>query len=92
LINIGSTIAFNIINSVGIEALMCSYIVCISCLLWRKLTDQPLLPSKYPIGKGWFSIAVNVFALCFLAVVFVFSLCEYNVIDYRKRMVPNLFW
>ncbi|KAK5171856.1 uncharacterized protein LTR77_003492 [Saxophila tyrrhenica] len=73
LINIGSTVAFNIINSVGTVALMLSYMICISCLLWRKLTKQPLLPSKYPPGQGWFGIATNVFALCFLPIVFIFS-------------------
>ena len=72
LINIGSTIAYNIINSVGIAALMFSYIISIGCILWRKLTNQPLLPTKFSMGTG-FGIAVNIFAMCFLVVAFIFS-------------------
>lgn len=76
LINIGSTVAFNIINSVGVGALMISYIICIGCLVWRKITKRQLLPTKYPVGNGSFGLATNCFALCFLVVVFIFSFCE----------------
>lgn len=55
---------------------MISYLLCISCLLWRKVTGQALLPSKYPIGKGALGLAINIFALCFLIVVFIFSFCN----------------
>lgn len=55
---------------------MISYMLCIGCLLWRKLAKKPLLPSKYPVGKGAFGVATNFFALCFLTVVFIFSFCE----------------
>lgn len=57
---------------------MISYILCISCLLWRKLTNKPLLPSKYPVGKGVLGLAINGFALCFLTVVFIFSFCKFG--------------
>ena len=77
LINIGSTVAFNIINSVGTAALMVSYILCISCLVWRKVAKKPLLPSKYPVDKGVLGLAINCLALCFLTVVFFFSFCTY---------------
>lgn len=40
LINIGSTVAFNIVTSLGTGTLTASYIVCISCVVWRRLSGK----------------------------------------------------
>lgn len=70
LINIGSTAAFNIVTSLGTGTLTMSYIVCISCIVWRKLTGEPLLPSRFTMGRV-FGLCVNVVALGWLCLVFV---------------------
>lgn len=70
LIQIGSTVAFNIILSVSGTGLFTSYITCISCVLLRKLRGDPLPASKFTLGV-WGNV-VNALAICFLALVFVF--------------------
>lgn len=70
-INIGSSIAFNIILSVGSVALITSYLTSISCVTWRRLRGLPLLPSKFSMGR--LGLAVNVLSLAFLALIFVFA-------------------
>lgn len=70
LINIGSTAAFNIVTSLGTATLTVSYIVCISCIVWRKLADEPLLPSRFSMGRV-FGLCVNLVALGWLGLVLV---------------------
>jgi choline transport protein len=70
LIPLGSSIAYNQIVSLGLGALLTSYIICISCLLLRRIRGEPLLPSKFSLGRiGGF--AINVFSLCFLSFILV---------------------
>ncbi|KAF2719257.1 amino acid transporter [Polychaeton citri CBS 116435] len=90
LINIGSTIAFNIINSVGTAALMFSYIICISCLVWCKITNKHLPPAKFYM-RGTVGIMVNVVSLGFLLVVFVFSFFPPVPVG-RGLSVVNMNW
>ncbi|KAK6392318.1 hypothetical protein LTR65_003774 [Meristemomyces frigidus] len=71
LINIGSTVAFNNISSLGTCALLLSYIVSTSCLVWRKMFNKPLLPSRFNLGKA--GLVINIFAIGVLLVMFVFS-------------------
>ncbi|KIY02245.1 uncharacterized protein Z520_02383 [Fonsecaea multimorphosa CBS 102226] len=70
-INIGSSIAFNIIMSIGTVALITSYMTSIGSITWRRIRGLPLLPSKFSLGK--FGLGINMAALCFCAVVYVFS-------------------
>ena len=70
-INIGSSIAFNIIMSIGTVALLTCYMTSISSIAWRRIRGFPLLPSPFSLGR--FGLVVNVAALCFCAVVFVFA-------------------
>ena len=72
LINIGSTVAFNTITSLGTGTLTISYIICISCIVWRKLSNKPLLPSRFDMGRV-FGLAVNLVALGWLCLVFVIA-------------------
>ncbi|KAK5123749.1 hypothetical protein LTR85_002385 [Meristemomyces frigidus] len=71
LINIGSTVAFNSISSLSTCALLLSYIVSTGCLVWRKMCNKPLLPSRFNLGNT--GLAINIFAIGALVILFVFS-------------------
>ncbi|RMZ85432.1 hypothetical protein DV737_g752, partial [Chaetothyriales sp. CBS 132003] len=70
-INIGSSIAFNIIMSIGTVALLTSYMVSIGSIAWRRLTNQPLLPSSFKLGK--LGLPINIAAFLFCLVVYIFA-------------------
>lgn len=69
LINIGSTVAFNNLVSLTNGVLMVSYSVCVGCFVWRRLSGQPMLPSRFNLGV--LGLPINLLAMAFLAVVFV---------------------
>lgn len=71
LINIGSPLALNSIISMATGANLSSYIVSIGCVCWRRLTGQPLLPSKFNLGR--YGLLINLIAEAFLIVCFVFT-------------------
>ncbi|KAF8855458.1 amino acid transporter [Acephala macrosclerotiorum] len=69
LINIGSTVAFNAIGSLAVSALLATYIISFSCLIFRRLKGN--LPSRrWTLGR--FGLAINVGAVAFLLVVWIF--------------------
>jgi choline transport protein len=70
LINIGSTAAFNAIISLQIVALMASYSISISCVLYRRLTNT-LPHARWSLGK--FGIPVNIFGIAYA--LFAFFWC-----------------
>jgi amino acid transporter len=72
LINLGSTAAFNIVTSLGTGTLTVSYIICISIIIWRKLAGEPLLPSRFNMGRV-FGLCVNIIALGWLCLVCVIA-------------------
>ncbi|KAF2464360.1 amino acid transporter [Lindgomyces ingoldianus] len=69
-INIGSSIAFNIIVSIGSVALITSYMTSVGCVTWRRLRGLPLLESHFSMKK--IGLAVNLLSLAFLALILVF--------------------
>ncbi|PSN60203.1 GABA permease [Corynespora cassiicola Philippines] len=71
-INIGSTIAFNIILSVGTVSLITSYVTSIGCITWRRIKGLPLLPSKFSLGRK-LGLVVNLLSLGFCALIYVFA-------------------
>ena len=71
LINIGSSVAFNSIASLGTCALLSSYIISISCMFVKRWRNEPLLPSRFSLGKA--GIWVNGISVLYLIVAFVFS-------------------
>jgi choline transport protein len=71
LINIGSTVAFNQILSLGLAALLSSYLISISCIALRRIRGQLLLPRAYNLGK--FGLPINLASIAFLALAFVMS-------------------
>jgi choline transport protein len=72
LINIGSLIAFNIITSLGTGTLTSSYIICIATLVWRKVTGQPLLPSRFDMGRIT-GLCINIVALLWLCLTLIIA-------------------
>jgi choline transport protein len=70
LINIGSTVAFNAIGSLAVSAILGTYIISFSCLIYRRLSSTPLPSRRWSLGKA--GIFINVGALAFLVVVWVF--------------------
>ncbi|KAF3768771.1 hypothetical protein M406DRAFT_44371 [Cryphonectria parasitica EP155] len=71
LINIGSSVALNSIVSLSTNALLSSYMCSIGCMAWRRITGQPLLPSKFSLGR-W-GLAVNLVSEVFLVVMFILA-------------------
>ena len=71
LINIGSTVALNAIVSITISALMSSYILTISCLLFKRIRGEPLPKGRFSLGR--YGMAVNLASLAFLLPLFVFA-------------------
>jgi choline transport protein len=66
----GSSIAFNVITSLGQVGLVSSYIIAIACILAKRIRGEKLLPSRFNLGR--FGIFVNSIAITFLALAFVF--------------------
>lgn len=71
LINLGSTLAFNIIVSLSLLALLSTYMISIGCVLLRRLRHQPLPHARWSLGR--LGVPVNAFAFFYSAFVIVFS-------------------
>jgi amino acid transporter len=69
LINIGSTVAFNSLVSLGSGTLMVSYIVCIGCFIHRRFSKEPILPTRFSLGA--MGLPINIVAICYLGLVFI---------------------
>ncbi|RFN45104.1 hypothetical protein FIE12Z_10655 [Fusarium flagelliforme] len=76
LINIGSAVALNSITSLATTGLLSSYMVSIGCMIWRRYTKSPLLPSKFSLGR-W-GLAINIVSEAFLVVIFVLAFMPGN--------------
>ncbi|KAF2083729.1 putative amino acid transporter [Saccharata proteae CBS 121410] len=50
-INIGSTVAFNAVLSVGSAAMIATYFMSIGCVTWRRFSGQKLPPSPWSLGR-----------------------------------------
>ena len=72
LINIGSSVAMAAINSLGSVAVLFSYLITISCLLWRRLFGAPLPPRRWSLGK--FGLPINIVALLFIIPLLFFDM------------------
>src|SRR5437868_1472031 len=56
LIILGSTIAFNVIASIIQVGISLSYIGAIGCIFRKRLYREPLLPSRFNLGRAGFTI------------------------------------
>lgn len=77
LINLGSSVAFNAILSIGVAALLSSYLVSISCVVIMRLKYQPLLSRRWSLGK-W-SLPLSLIGLAYLSIVFVRALVPIGI-------------
>ncbi|KAI3604227.1 amino acid transporter [Moniliophthora roreri] len=71
LINLGSTLAFNIIVSLSLLALLSTYMLSIGCLLLLRIKGEPLPPARWSLGR--FGLPINAFAFLYSGFVIVFS-------------------
>jgi amino acid transporter len=73
LINIGSTVAFEAIVSLNVAALMSTYMVSISCVLYRRIYEPNLLPpARWSFGRRS-GLFVNGIGLSYSIFVFFWS-------------------
>jgi len=70
LINIGSTAAFNAIGSLAVSALLATYMISFTCLIIRRLGNEPLPPRRWSLGPA--GIFINLGAVVYLLIVWVF--------------------
>lgn len=63
LLNLGGSSAFNSILGLVTGALGLTYAISISCILWRRLFEEPLPPARWSLGR--FGVAVNLFSLVY---------------------------
>jgi amino acid transporter len=70
LIVLGSTLAFNIITSIALLSLLSTYMLSIGCVLWRRLSGEPLPHARWSLGR-W-GIPINAFALTYSSFIIVF--------------------
>lgn len=70
-INIGSTVAFNAIASLGVASLLSSYIISFSCLMIKRYRGEPLPPARWSLGR--YGMLVNGISVAFLSITFIFS-------------------
>ena len=71
LINIGSSVAFNAIMSLGTAALLSSYLISITCVRIRRWRNQPLPPARWSMGK--FTPICDTISIMVLLVIWAFS-------------------
>ncbi|KAK8059088.1 hypothetical protein PG996_009018 [Apiospora saccharicola] len=101
LIAIGSPVALNSLTSLGTNAILSSYMCSIGCVFWRRVTGQPLLPSKFPLGRR--GLPINCMAILFLFIAFVFAffppvpkptpdLMNWNILVYGVSVVGSLLY
>lgn len=72
LINLGSIVAFNAILSLGVVALLTSYLTSMGCILIKRVRGEELLPRRFDLGVplGWFT---NVVGLIYIMLAYIFA-------------------
>lgn len=71
LINLGSSVAYMQVISLGVAAMLTSYIISISCIAIKRIRGEPLLPSKFDLGR--FGLAINIISILFLVYLWIFA-------------------
>jgi len=70
LVNIGSSAALNALFSLSGVSILTSYVICISCLVLKRIRGGALPARRWTLGKS--GIYINIAALCFLSILSVF--------------------
>lgn len=71
LISLGSSLAFNIIVSLSLLALMSTYSLSIGCVLLRRIQGPALPPARWSLGRWGFPI--NMLAVVYSAFIVLMS-------------------
>ena len=71
LIQLGSTLAFNIVVSLNLLGLLSTYMISIGCVLLRRIKGEELPPARWSLGK-W-GLPINAFALLYATFALVFG-------------------
>lgn len=72
VINIGSSVAFNAIISLNVAALMYTYAVSISCVIYRKIRcPETLPPRRWSLGRA--GLTINIIGLLYVCFAFFWS-------------------
>lgn len=70
LITLGSTIAFDALTSLQIIALIFTYLLSLSCLIWRRFFGSPLPASPWTLGRA--ALPINVIGWCYCVYLVIF--------------------
>ena len=71
LIQLGSTVAFNIIISLNLIAFLGTYMISIGCLLIKRFRNEPLPAARFSLGR-W-GLPINLFAFFYSLLALIFS-------------------
>ena len=71
LINIGSTVAFNAVLSLGIVALMATYAISIGCILLKRVRGEPIPSARWSLGRA--GTPINIIAMVYIMWAFFWS-------------------
>lgn len=66
---IGTPVAFALLTSLSLTGLISSYLLAVSCVLWKRIRDEPFPPGRFNLGK--FGFVCNGLAVGFLLLVWV---------------------
>lgn len=69
LINLGSSLAFGIVVSVGLLALLSTYCISIGCILLKRIRGETLPPARWSLGKYGILINAWSFLYCCWAII-----------------------
>lgn len=71
LINLGSTVGFNIVVSLNLLALMSTYMLSIGCIALKRIRGEPLPPARWSLGR-W-GLPINIFGFFYSAFSVILS-------------------
>lgn len=71
LVNLGSTVGFNVVVSLNLLALMSTYMLSIGCVALKRIRGEPLPPARWSLGR-W-GLPINVFAFVYSGFSVVWS-------------------
>ena len=88
LINLGSSVAFNAILSIGVVSLLTSYLVSISCILYKRIRQQTLLERRWSLGR--YGLPLNIISVAYLLIAWLFAFFPLGVPVTLETMVSFL--
>ena len=71
MITLGSVVAFEAIVSLQILALMSTYLISLSCLIWRRFFGAPLPASPWTLGRAASPVNIIGWLYCVYLVIFL---------------------